>query len=97
MYHHNPRPCEPREIDAPSPAPRAVSAHPLLFVLLSYVALVTLAAVFFLGLGATQNNSNDSRNLFAVVLFAIVLAFPFCKYLIAASRRPRLPRYTRRR
>lgn len=83
--------------ETPVPAPRFVSSHPAIFVVLMYFSLVALAATFFMGLGAAQGNPTDSRNTFVVLLFAVIMAVPFIRALIAAFKRPHLPSYARRR
>lgn len=76
--------------------PRFVEAHPVRFVLLVYLAVVALAAVFFQILGHAQNNPNDVRNVQAPLIFAVVMMFPFGWALFHAYRRPKLPRFSRR-
>lgn len=78
--------------DVVTPAPRFVTRHPAVFVVLIYVVMVAFAVVFLQSLGAAQNNPNDPRNLSAAIIFALLLVPSF----IWAFRRPRLPGYPRR-
>ncbi len=77
--------------------PRFVETHPAIFVVLMYVAVVGFAAVFLQELGAFQRNPDDARNTQAALIFAGVMAIPFGMALYSAFRRPRLPRFVRRR
>ncbi len=85
-----------RDLDHVETPPRFVEAHPVWFVVLVYLALVTLAAAFFQVLGVAQSNPNDARNIQAPIIFAVVMLFPFGWALVHAFRRPKLPRFSRR-
>jgi hypothetical protein len=74
-------------------APRFVSTHPGSFVLLTYLAMVTLVVVFLRALGAAQGDPHDPRYRQTAIVFAVVLAFPFGRSMAHALQRPRLPVY----
>lgn len=78
-------------------APRLVTTHPVLFLLLVYLLLVGLAALALRGFGALQGNPDDPRHWQTAGIFAVILAFPFVRSLRHALRRPRLPAAPRRR
>ena len=82
--------------DVETPAPRFVTRHPAVFVLLIYVVMVVFAVVFLQGLGAAQNNPDDPRNLSAAIIFAVLFAALLVPSFFWAFRRPRLPGYPRR-
>lgn len=86
-----------QDIGEPTAAPRFVVAHPVVFVVLAYLALVACAALSLRAFGAAQGNPHDPRHWQTALIFAAVLAFPLLRSLVAALRRPRLPAAPRRR
>lgn len=66
----------------------------VLVVVVSYVAMVTIAAGFLTLLEVVQGY-HDMRTTHAIVIFGVVMAFPFGWALFHAFRRPRPPTYQR--
>lgn len=94
MFNRGP---DRQDTGEPTALPRFVVAHPAVFVVLAYLALVACAALSLRAFGAAQGNPSDPRHWQTALLFAAVLAVPLFRSLVAVFTRPRLPAAPRRR